>query len=69
MSGRLACMGNRAIIWGMWLCLALLALELCLLAVAGNMFAVTVTLGAVGAAAAATYLKVRQLDHSRRPRL
>ena len=62
-------MGNRVIIWGMGVCLALLALELSVLAVAGNLFALTVTLGAVGAMAAATYLKVRQMDHSRRPRL
>ena len=62
-------MGSRVTVWGMRVCLALLALELSVLAVAGNVLVMTVTLGAVGAVVAAIYLKVRQLDYSRRPRL
>jgi len=49
--------------------LALLAIELSLMAVTRNWLALTLTLAAIGAVGAATYLKVRQMDHSRRLRL
>ena len=62
-------MEHRVLLWGLWVCLALLAIELSLMAVTRNWLALTLTLAAVGAVAAATYLKVRQMDHSRRLRL
>jgi hypothetical protein len=62
-------MVNRVILWGLWVCLALLAAELALLAVSGNWFVLTVTLVAVGGVAAAIYATVRQVERSRRPGL
>jgi hypothetical protein len=61
-------MEHRVLLWGLGVCLALLAIELSLMAVTRNWLALTLTLAAVGAVAAATYLKVRQMDHSRRLR-
>ena len=60
-------MGNRLIFWGMFVCLALLAVEVSLLAVTGSWFALMVMLAAVGGVAAAIYLKVRQVNRSGGP--
>ena len=66
---KLGRMEHRVLLWGLGVCLALLAIELSLMAVTRNWLALTLTLAAVAAVAAATYLKVRQMDHSRRLRL
>ncbi len=50
-------MGNRVILWGLWFCLSLLAIEISLLAVTGNWLALSVTLAGLGGVVAATYLK------------
>jgi len=60
-------MGNRLIFWGMFVCLALLAVEVSLLAVTGSWFALVVMLAAVGGVVAAIYLKVRQVNRSGGP--
>ena len=52
-------MGNRVILWGLWVCLALLAIEICLLAATRNWLALSVTLAGVGGVVVATYLKGR----------
>ena len=52
-------MGNRAIVWGLWVCLALLAIEMCLLAATQNWLALSVALAVLGGVVAATYVKGR----------
>jgi len=57
--GKLEGMGNRVILGGLWFSLALLAIEVSLLAATRNWLAVGVTLASVGSVVAATYLKGR----------
>jgi len=63
--GKLAAMGNRVILWGLWACLALLAIEISLLAVTQNWLALSVTLAGLGGVVAATYLKGRPKERRR----
>jgi hypothetical protein len=53
-------MASRAILWGMWACLALLAMEVALLAMTRSWVALAVTVLAVGGVAAATAVTVRR---------
>lgn len=58
-------MGNRVILWGLWFCLSLLAIEISLLAVTANWLALSVTLAGLGGEVAATYLKGRPKERRR----
>ena len=58
-------MGNRVILWGLWFCLSLLAIEISLLAVTGNWLALSVTLAGLGGVVAATYLTGRPKERCR----
>jgi hypothetical protein len=63
--GKLECMGNRVILWGLWFCLVLLAIEISLLAATRNWLALSVTLAGLGGVVAATYLKGRPKERRR----